>query len=28
LLVRQDYHLHMYEAFFHLACLVITLRHL
>lgn len=28
LLVRHDYHLHMYEAFFHLACLIITLRHL
>ena len=28
LLVRHDYHLQMYEAFFHLACLIITLRHL
>jgi transposase len=28
LLVRYDYHLHMYEAFFHVACLIITLRHL
>ena len=28
LLVRHDYHLHMYEAFFHIACLIITLRHL
>jgi len=28
LLVRYDHHLHMYEAFFHLACLIITLRHL
>jgi transposase len=28
LLVRHDHHLHMYEAFFHLACLIITLRHL
>jgi transposase len=28
LLVRHDHHLHMYQAFFHLACLIITLRHL
>jgi transposase len=28
LLVRHDYHIKMYEAFFHLACLIITLRHL
>jgi transposase len=28
LLVRHDYHLQMYEAFFHVACLIITLRHL
>lgn len=28
LLVRHDHHLHIYEAFFHLACLIITLRHL
>ena len=28
LLVRHDYHLHMYEAFFHIACLIITLRYL
>lgn len=28
LLVRQDYHLHIYEAFFHVACLIITLRYL
>jgi len=26
LLVRQDHHLHVYEAFFHVACLIITLR--
>ncbi len=28
LLVRHDHHLNIYEAFFHLACLIITLRHL
>ena len=28
LLVRYDYHLEIYQAFFHLACLIITLRHL
>ena len=28
LLVRHDYHLFMYEAFFHIACLIITLRYL
>jgi len=28
LLVRYDYHLRSYEAFFHLACLIITLRYL
>jgi len=28
LLVRYDYHIKSYEAFFHLACLIITLRHL
>ena len=28
LLVRYDHHLHLYQAFFHLACLIITLRHL
>ena len=28
LLVRHDHHLHIYEAFFHLACLIITLRYL
>lgn len=28
LLVRHDHHLHIYQAFFHLACLIITLRHL
>ncbi len=28
LLVRYDYHLQMYEAFFHIACLIITLRYL
>ena len=28
LLVRHDYHRHMYEGFFHLACLIITLRYL
>jgi transposase len=28
LLVRYDYHLESYQAFFHLACLIITLRHL
>ena len=28
LLVRYDHHIRMYEAFFHLACLMITLRHL
>ena len=28
LLVRHDHHLHVYEAFFHIACLIITLRHL
>lgn len=28
LLVRQDHHLHIYEAFFHIACLIITLRYL
>ena len=28
LLVRYDYHLKMYKAIFHLACLIITLRHL
>jgi transposase len=27
-LVRYDHHLHIYEAFFHLACLIITLRYL
>jgi transposase len=28
LLVRHDHHLHIYEAFFHVACLIITLRYL
>jgi transposase len=28
LLVRYDHQIKMYEAFFHLACLIITLRHL
>ena len=28
LLVRHDHHVQMYEAFFHVACLIITLRHL
>ena len=28
LVVRYDYHLLMYQAFFHLACLLITLRYL
>ena len=28
LLVRYDYHIQSYKAFFHLACLIITLRHL
>ncbi len=28
LLVRYDYHIKMYAAFFHLACLIVTLRHL
>lgn len=28
LLVRYDHHLHVYEAFFHVACLIITLRYL
>jgi transposase len=28
LLVRYDHHLLMYEAFFHIACLIITLRYL
>ena len=28
LLIRYDHDIKMYEAFFHLACLVITLRHL
>jgi transposase len=28
LVVRYDYHIRSYEAFFHLACLIITLRHL
>jgi transposase len=28
LVVRYDYHLLMYQAFFHLACLLIALRHL
>jgi transposase len=28
LLVRHDYHIKSYEAFFHLACLIITLRFL
>jgi len=28
LLVRYDHDIKMYEAFFHLACLIITLRHL
>jgi transposase len=28
LLVRYNYHLHLYEAFFHIACLIITLRYL
>ena len=28
LLVRHDHHLHIYQAFFHLACLIITLRYL
>jgi len=28
LVVRYDYHLKSYQAFFHLACLLITLRHL
>ncbi len=28
LLNRHDHHLEIYEAFFHLACLIITLRHL
>ena len=28
LLVRYDHQIQMYEAFFHLACLMITLRHL
>lgn len=28
LLVRYDYHLEIYQAFFHLACLIITLRYL
>ncbi len=28
LLVRHDHHLEIYQAFFHLACLIITLRHL
>ncbi len=28
LLVRYDYHLRSYQAFFHLACLIITLRYL
>jgi transposase len=26
--VRYDYHIQRYEAFFHVACLIITLRHL
>jgi transposase len=28
LLVRQERHIHIYTAFFHIACLLITLRHL
>ena len=28
LLVRYDYHLEIYQAFFHIACLIVTLRHL
>lgn len=28
LLVRYDYHLESYQAFFHIACLIITLRYL
>ena len=28
LVVRYDYHIQSYTAFFHLACLLITLRHL
>ena len=28
LVTRYEYHLHMYQAFFHLACLLITLRYL
>jgi transposase len=28
LVVRYDYHIQSYTAFFHLACLIITLRHL
>jgi hypothetical protein len=28
LLVRYDHQITMYRAFFHLACLIITLRHL
>jgi transposase len=28
LLVRYDYHIKSYEAFFHLACLIVTLRYL
>lgn len=28
LLVRYDYHLEIYQAFFHVACLIVTLRHL
>jgi transposase len=28
LLVRHEHHLHIYRAFFHLACLLIVLRHL
>jgi len=28
LLVRHDHHIQSYQAFFHLACLLITLRHL
>jgi len=28
LLIRYDYHLEIYQAFFHIACLIVTLRHL